>query len=361
MKILLSIFLLCALPAYGANFLGAVYNLPFKAECQGQLHYTNGMFVCSTAKEFNPAVSVHLPPTKGRMRIRDCNRDLTEDGNPDDFNTLTWNTGWFIFSKKNTKYTGNPTIKVGLRTQIDNDCPVFLSVVGENTGVQSGVLFLNINNKLENFAEYQCGPGPWSNMSKPTTKGYPNAVSEGGLGVCSAFEGARVSIRLPNSPKIGVLRLIGNSCGILKEYKFTEGWNDIFTFDLPQGPCVLNIQLITGDVKLAKLYLLGNQITKSEIDSPTMIKDGTSLRVFKPLGASIVMTQIYDLNGNAVFRSGPRTEDNYKVDPGNLGAGITKWASKLKVCHSAFSEESNSMGNICYDLDTMTIIPFTFN
>jgi hypothetical protein len=80
-----------------------------------------------------------------------------------------------------------------------------------------------------------------------------------------------------------------------------------------------------------------------------MVKDGDGVKVYKPLNASILSTEIYD--GTAViWRSGPRDQEYYTLNPNSDNIeGVRVWGDTQVMCHTAYSDVLNSTSIMCYN------------
>lgn len=330
-KLITLIFLLYSSLAFANS-----YNLPIQAQCNGQWNYAAGSFVCNQDANQTTQFKVKIPPTKGQIRVVNCNGDITADGNPDDFNTVTWKTGWWFWRRTHIIYAETPIIT--LPTNIANECAIVVSVTGENTGTQNAVLLYHTDPKLNDFMAYKCGESDWL----PTQKG---------VGSCHKLTGAIFSVKIPVSEP-SVVNLKG--CNLQKKIPVDKASNVIEEVVIQQDSCVLDVQKVTTSKdERSRFLLIGKDRTLQELDSPTMIAEGTSRRVIKPLSASLILTEYY-INNSITWRV-VKIDDNYLLKPDDDG-----WDANNITCHTAYFNTTGSISRSCYNMRTLQEVPQIF-
>ena len=317
---------------------GVTFSLPVKAACNGENITFVGGYICNQKVLTPLRIKVKLPPTKGRIRIADCNRDLTQDGNPDDFNSETWSTGFWFWRHHRILATDTP--EIFLYPPVDDNCPLEIGTYAEDAGEQAAVMFY-VRKGYKDFLRFRCA-------------GQPFTYTENGVAICKGLSGANIEFKsdLPGEPYIINIK----GCGIQAEYKTTY-----FTVKMPGKICTLDVQLVTETKDWrTRFFVMGQDRSLAEIDSPSMIRDGQLRRVFKPLNASVMSTEIYH-NGVILWKSEPHREDSYHLDSKvDTKKGLNYWPEGALACHTAYSEKTDSMSESCYDVNKSTKVPYVF-
>jgi hypothetical protein len=327
------IFLMCLLiPAVAY----AKFNLPIEVICNGKPLQGWGAVICAQ-KDPPTHLKVKIPPTKGQLRVTDCNSDLTSDGNPDDFNTQIERQGWWIFSRTVRVLSTTPLFSLPLRSY--DDCGITASVAGEKTGVQTAdVVF---DSKMDgDFVEMTCA-------NKKT--------SVDRVALCQALEGAELTFTPKNLQ--GTIIVIGTGCGVSAR---SEGSSPI-KLRVPSGRCVIDLSWVNLDSsKRSRVLVIGHPRSDQELDNPLMVREGSKRRIFKPIGAAIMSTEIYS-GDTILWRSGEREQDSYHIDPKEDNAsGLEEWPKGAIACHTAYSRTLQSISGSCYTLDSDREIPYLF-
>jgi hypothetical protein len=310
------------------------YDLAVQAMCNGKWEQANGVFVCNQKVLQQARIKLKIPPTRGQIRVVDCNKDLTADGNPDDFNTQIWRTGWWIFAKSVIVPSETPEIILPTTYPSSNDCAIVASVIGIDSGAHDAVFLYQSDTSLVDIFDYSCAGDA-----------YLKTVN--GMGKCRALEGASLTIKITPPSDAGVLNIVGDLCGIKYKIPYQTNNEIIQTIQIPRDVCPLDVQIVTKDKDLrSRFILVGKDRKKIAIDNPLMIQDGGKKRVFLPTNATVMSSEIY-YQDKVTWRSGPRKEDSYEI--GNAD-GI--------VCHSAWSLASFS--GSCWDFKTNQEVPYYF-
>lgn len=354
MRYLLAVFVLF----FSCGVKASSYDLPFEVLCDDVLVSAQGGLICpTTAAGSRLSLKVKIPPTRGQLRVLDCEQELTADGNPDDFNTVIEKTGWWLWRKTVRKLDATPVFPLPIKDY--TDCPVVISVTGEDAGVQTAALVLEPravtqSNVWRDFLHFSC-----DGDMRPTSKG---------VGFCRGFEGARVRVRLNEAPKSGKFFLVGTSCGINQVLDFDlirSGPSPLqVEFTMPEGICLLDAGLASeGKKTKSRVMLVGEDRGARKLDNPVMVLDGKDRRVYKPQGAKMVATEIY-LGQQILWRSGVRKDESFVIRPGEDNGDAYKssgkWPQDSVSCHTAYTDVFDSMSGSCYDLNTMREVPYFF-
>lgn len=333
-------------------------NLPTKFFCNGEWHYNLGGGICHDEEAFQAKVKIKIPPTKGQFRAVNCERELTKDGNPDDFNTAVWKTGWWLWQKTVILPSETPEVRFPL-DRTDN-CPISMSLAALKTGVQSSIVFYEKNKEVDGkdfnygyFADYSCAKSDWVPMTGK------NPGSSGvGVGFCRALTDATLKFRI-NKP--GITEVIGSQCEIIAKLDSNTA-GEIITVKVPKDFCVIDLsnQNLEG-FERARFFVIGVKRDKREIDSPTQFKDGDKRRVVKPIGTDFIHTEIYE-DGKRVWSSGEREDNTYHLDPTiDNKSGYNTWQPNTFACHTAYNAQYDSVSGSCYNLKTNEEVPYFFN
>lgn len=360
------------LTACGAQAIS--YDLPIDVSCGDGTISGVGAIICPSLPEGVIRLKVKVPPTKGQMRILDCEQELTADGNPDDFNMQIEKKGWWLWRK--TVRILDKTPEVWLPNKDYTDCPIIVSVTGEGAGVHTAAIVYEPR-KRHDFVNLECSGG--------------EVHRNQGTGTCRTFEGARIRFSLtPDAEMAGKSHLfvVGTGCGI-NEKRSLENFTPI-EIDMPRGLCIVDVGMVVDgarfireagvsftvpewppvrtltdkDLKLKSRFLLiGEDRSARKLDNPVMVREKDSVRVYKPQGATMVATEIY-LKERVLWRSGVRKDESYVLRPsednGEQYRSSGKWPSGTVACHTAYTDKFNSMSTSCYDLNTLREMPYFF-
>lgn len=347
------------------------FDLPIKVWCNDEWSISEGVFLCNQVTNKPLLLKIKIPPTKGSFRVVNCNRDLTVDGNPDDFDSQIWKSGWWIFSKVVRVFAETPQIIVPLEEMRKSDCPIVVSEYAEYAGGHNAVL-LNVEDKrLADFLEYSCAGKPF--ISTGSTRG----VSGLGLGVCRGLVGAEVLVRLKAKENTAVV-ISGSKCEIFEQYRLKVGESFSVRFDLSKGVCPVTVEAMALKKTVRSVFLfVGIPRENYMIDSPLLVKDGNMRRAILPISASMLSVEIYK-GEKIVWRSGRKDASFSFNDNSNSGSGSSSsteggWSDRGEVesvsadfsglvgCLTGYSRDSNSMSGACYDLSTMKELSYFFN
>lgn len=327
------------------------FDLPVQISCGEQGGFFHGAAVCSIPWGSPVRLKVKTPPTRGQLRVVDCDQVLTKDGNPDDFNMVIDKVGFWLWQRRVIRIDSPPEFVFPLRNF--NDCPAVVSVAGQNAGVQSAIILIDhrfhtSKPTLHDYLTFSCS-GPFEKTS-------------GGLGVCKGLEGGRFSVKPTVPQPSGTMFLVGSSCGITRTMDLSKDKEaEVY---LPNGSCILDVGMVVDQKKYKSRFLLiGEDRTARKIDSPIMIKERDGRRVYRPQGANMTSTEIYH-EGGVLWRSGVRDQDSYTIDPDKDNAEPYKskgiWPRGAIACHTAYAEDIDSIGGSCYDLNTLVEKPYFF-
>lgn len=306
------------------------FNLPVEVVCNGKPLRGMGGVICAQA-EPPSSLKVKLPPTRGQLRVTDCDQDLTLDGNPDDFNTQIERQGWWIFARTVRVLSETPTFPLPRKSY--DDCGLTVSVVGENTGVQTADVIFDTRVQGA-FAVMTCG-GVVSKVDK--------------VGVCRALEGAR--LEFGTSEQKGTMVVIGSSCRVSSQIDLSARRS--VALQVPEGRCVIDLGWVNGQVQQrSRVLVLGQSRESRELDNPLMVRDGDKRRVYKPIGASLTSTEIYQ-EDKVLWRSGSRDDDSYSFEDKG-------WPPGSIACHTSYSQALQSISGSCYNLDSDKEVPYFF-
>ena len=323
------------------------YDLPIEASCGGRTTQSTGGFVCAYNKALTfteRTLKVKIPPTRGQIRIIDCEQELTEDGNPDDFNHQIEKSGWWLWKKTVRVLSETPSFKLPLKDY--KDCPVVISVAGEDAGVQVAAIVFEPKALYNPWnIDYRCGQ--------------TDATVNGSVGICKAFEGAIVTFE--SNMKDREFHAIGTACGVN-----AESQNGRLQFAMPEGVCLVDMGRLSADGETTwrtRFLFLGQDRAARKLDNPTMVFQRGGVRVYKPQGARIISSEIY-LKDKIIWRSGSRNDDSYFLAPDKDNSGkykeSGKWPDGSIVCHTAYTNEFDSMSGSCYDIKSHREVPYFF-
>jgi len=326
------------------------FNLPTKFLCNGKWNHNLGGGICHDTLASSAKVKIKIPPTKGQFRAVNCERELTKDGNPDDFNTATWKSGWWLWQKTIILPSKTPEISFPLENQ--DNCPISMSLAAMKTGVQSAIVLYEKKKEYANFLDYSCANGEWI----PVGKEVPGA-SGNGTGFCRVLEKSSVRLRLNAT---GITEIVSSTCQLTAKDEDTKV-GTIIRFEIPSGLCIIDVSNQTlAKYQRARIVVYGLRRDKREIDNPTQFADGTKKRVVRPIGTDFMHSEIYS-NGVRVWSSGERTDDVYHLDPAvDNGEGLKAYTASQVACHTAYSATYESVSGSCYNLMSNTEVPYMF-
>jgi hypothetical protein len=340
---------LVSLASFSAK--GQSYDLPFELDCKSSKSLHSGVAACSLPWGSLMKLKIKIPPTRGQLRVVDCDQVLTNGGNPDDFNMIIEASGFWLWQRRVIRLDNPPEFVFPLRNF--NDCPIVVSVAGEKAGIQTGIIladhrFHEKPPQLHDYLKFSCA-GPIQETS-------------GGLAVCKGLEGSRFFVSLKQPEKEGTMFLVGTGCGITRTVNLAES-NTAEIF-LPSGSCVLDVGVVVRQMKLkTRFMLLGIERTIRKIDDPVMSQEGSNRRVYMPQGANLASTEIY-FGNTVLWRSGIRMDSSYVIRPnadnGEPYRSQDKWPDGAIACNTAYAEDIDSVSGTCYDLRTMVEKPYTF-
>lgn len=199
------------------------FTLPIKVLCDGAWQIAFGASLCSTPVE---AIKVKIPPTQGIIRVMDCNRDLTKDGNPDEFNQQTWKEGWWIFSREKRVLTDTPMIPL---RNADPSCPIVVSLAESSSAAHSAVIAWHDATQPGLFGSLFCGGEPVEIVN--------------GTAVCKARPGTKLRVNIAGNDA-GKGKSIYNfaGCGVKAKRRVPDELA-VVELSTPAKPCQM---LVTG-------------------------------------------------------------------------------------------------------------------
>lgn len=343
--LLLLMFTSCV-SARSQGFEG-LYDLPLKIECNGKTHLSFGGFICSKDKSESSMMQFKIPPTRGVYRVMNCNRDLTRDETPDDFDTQIWRKGFWIFGRTVRKYAQTPKIEIPFDVLRRNGCPISITMFAEKAGSHQATVIVESDDRFENFAEYSC-----------KGKGYLGfgTITEGssgrGVAFCRGLVGSDFRLRY-YAKEAAILNIAGSSCGIAENHKIQSGEVRDVLIPLRKGSCPLIFELILDEKRIYRsmALLIGESRKAYSIDTPFLVPDGDQRKVIVPLFTSMVSMEIYN-KGKIIWRSGARkssfTVNNSEFPKGSIG------------CITAYSEKKNSQQGACFDIHSVKELSYDF-
>ena len=321
------------------------YDLAVQAMCNGQWEQARGIFVCNQKALQQARIKLKIPPTRGQMRVVDCNKDLTADGNPDDFNTQIWKSGWWVFAKSVIIPSDTPEIALPTTYPASNDCIIVASVVGIDAGVQNAVFLYQSDKFLVDMFDYSCA-------------GNDFLKTVNGVGKCKALEGSSFTIRVTPPANIGTVNIEGSLCGIRDKITFVSKDPITISIKVPKNVCPVDVQMVTKDKDMRSRFILAGEDRKRiGLDNPLMIQDGDGKRIFMPITGTVMSTEFY-YQDKVVWRSGFRKDDSYRLVP-DKDSWTSGWPDGTVACHSAWSTV-NAFSGSCWDLKTNREIPYYF-
>lgn len=316
---IVTLLMLVPFMAFGAS--QGPFNLYTKVSCNGKEFFAQGGIICAQDPALASSMKIKIPPTRGQLRVTDCDKDLTVDGNPDDFNTVTYREGFWIFGREVRKLSNTPGFPLPAKNR--KDCAIAAAVFGDEAGLQVAAI-IQEPKTLDHIADLPC------------------QEASTGLYTCKGLAGSRLAVK-PLSA--GTLIVLGSGCGI--NLRSTSSVDIV----IPEGACVVSMSLVTAKQTLSsRMLLLGAAREKRELDSPIVLKDGDEVRVIKPLSATAMTSEVYQ-GETIIWRSGQKKDDSYKMDMP---------ANGTIMCHTAWSQELNSVSGICYNSGTFTEVPYQF-
>lgn len=325
-----------------------VYNMPYKMKCAGEWHTVNGLIVCKEKALAYPKIKYKLPPVPGKLRVVDCERELTADGNPDDFNTVEWMQGWWIFARRIIRLTETPEVTLGFRNSNLTNCPVVSSISGVGTGTQTGVMVFDIKSNRSKELLYRCGRQGDPHMFGDTTSLVVGDGENSGIGACQVLSGNKIRVTWDRNLHPAVLNVAAISCGIADQKNYLKEDLPGHDITVQHGICVYDMSLVTSSgTKKVRLVTLGDSGGRSELDNPVVVRqDGRKFRVVKPLGADIYNTEIYRGN-RVIWRSEKRDSKSFHIDRED----DVKWEEGDLICTTAYRDADGSMGKSCYRVE----------
>jgi len=329
-----------------------VYNQPFKIKCAGQWYNAKGLIVCKEKALAYPTLKFKLPPVPGKLRVVDCERELTEDGNPDDFNTVEWKQGWWIFARRIIRLTDTPEVRLGFRNANLTNCPVVSSISGVGTGTQSGVMVFDIKSNRGNKMMYSCGrQSPFHKFGDTTDLVVGDGVFSG-IGACQVLSGNKVRLAWDKSLLPASLSIAAINCGIADMRNFQVGEEPFYNITVQKGICAYDMSLVTTEgVTRYRLITLGDSGGRSELDNPVVVfQDRRKIRVIKPLGADLYNTEIYR-GDKIVWKSEQRDSKSFHIDKED----DVDWQNGDRVCTTAYRDSDGSMGRSCYVVENTVL------
>lgn len=307
----------------------ANYNLVYQTLCR-DTQYFSGASVCSSGDSID--LKIKIPPVRGQLRVMDCNKDLTNSGTPNDFNTITWRTGFWLWQRKIIQLSNTPLITIKAPQK---NCPITVSVTGEETGTQNAVILNEPRDSFQDFSQLSCAGDEF----KPTRQG---------LASCIGLSGANFKIKVSPEP---LTKYIVDVVGCGYQEKLTS---QTFVGQLKDRACVMDTMITYMSEKnpvimKSRFLMVGRDRAMQELDKPIIVRDADKLRTFKPLGASIYSMEVY-LNGQILWRSGPRTDETFWA---------TEQPTNSKLCVSAYSK-SGAFSGACFDSKSLVELPYEF-
>jgi len=210
-------------------------------------------------------------------------------------------------------------------------------VVGENTGTQTAdVIF---EGRMQGaFTLMRCG-GEFVRVDK--------------IGMCKALAGGELTFSSPEMK--GTMFAIGSSCAIAEQADLSLG--QTIKLQVPTGRCVIDLAWVNGSAsQKSRVLILGQDREARELDNPLMVRDGGSRRIYKPIGANLTSTEIYQ-GERVVWRSGVRDQDSYTISSDKDGG---PWGADYIACHTAYSQALQSISGSCYNLSSDKEVPYFF-
>lgn len=336
-------------------------NIPFllflQVFCNNQWMQSRGAFVCQQAEPSIVRVKVKIPLTKGQFSARDCDGEITEDGNVDDFNTETVKEGVLWWARKRVIYSRTPEFQFKRGLQ-HNNCAVALGLAAEKAGVQQALIVVNTGKVNPLHIRYTCGQKNYSTLEASPYSNGP------GTGACIAFSDAEFKSRVYVEEQFGILNIVSSSCLVAKKIVYGKGRIEpeiddqgrkylTFNHRLKYGACPTTFELKDGmlPAKSANILMIGNDRQGTGLDTPTLIKlSEGSYKVIKPLTSTMVFVELYK-NQDFVWRSDVKELDfDFSWDK----------SKPALACVSAYSS-ANAMEGSCYELPSMKEVPYTFN
>lgn len=353
--ILIMVFLVCP------RALGQAvpHVLPIKGTCGvdvlGNPIWKSGIggLVCKQKAGLATSIKFKLPPTRGKFRAVNCDRELTDNGNPDDFNTILDSSGSLFWRKQWVRQDTTPIFTTKPLQPDDNDCPMAVSLSAEDTGIQKAVFMYHIipasGDDLTLKVKMKCA-SEWSDVD--------------GMGMCRALSGSQVNFKIPVIKDKAVINIVGAACDefqklvIKPEDVVKEGGLSYVpaAVDLRIGACPLQIQVKTvgaGAIveQNAKVLLIGHPRERDELDSPVITGDSKRINVAKPINAGVMALEVYR-GGKIAWRSPKYTEDRFI-------SGTDIDLKDATVCATAYNT-SSSMSYSCFDTKLLKEVPYGF-
>lgn len=340
---LLLLFLAVVIPFLSSiSFAQDNFDLPIKTKCNEQWTVSQGVFLCNQKQSQSLFLKIKIPPTKGSFRVVNCNRDLTNDGNPDDFDSQIWKEGWWIFSRTVRVFAETPQITVPVEETRKDDCPIVITQYADYAGGHSAVLYSAEDKRLADILEYSCAGRAFI----PT-----GGVSGAGMGSCRAITGAELQIRfIAKEPT--VLILSGSKCHVFEKHELKAQEQSLSKIKVSKGVCPVTVEAKSlNSVQRSVFMVVGYPREEFSIDSPFLFAEGSKRRAVCPMTATMLSVEVY--NGEKIIWRSGRKESTFEFETKDFPANSI-------ACLTAYAEDSNSMSGSCFELGSMKELPYNF-
>lgn len=322
-----------------------MFTLPVLASCGSALTFAMGTLICTQPTE-NPSIKIKVPPTDGQFRAVDCQKDLTEDGTPDDFNFEKFRRGFWLWRKNLVKISETPAFAIG---SVRNNCPVIISLASRDTGTQQAAIFFQSGLSLD--FQYEC-----NGIVRESYLKDPNRVGSF-AGYCRSFVGTEHKVRVKPFNQRWVLNASGPSCNFL----FKASWDKVgakpeFTVPVKDGFCPIFFELkemVDDKIQIKKGFFVseGQPSDYKPIDSANFVKDGDTIKIIPPMFANLMWADA--INAGQIVWQGDKNNGVIEVNSG-------KFLMNTKLCASSYSNEFSSASFECIDPQSMKRVPYEF-
>jgi len=284
--------------------------LPLSGYCNGEF-FANSLYACNTKEPVK--VEVHIPPVEGKIRGVNCNREITQGGNPDDFHISEERKGFLFWKHTYIRVTENPFYTLAPTPT----CPTILTTISKELGVDSGALFMYNLRDLPPDTEYSCAG--------------ETRVTKDGVGYCTLLRGAEFTIPAPRDDEMREFYAVSHSCGINKKDNSEEL---VLSLDHP-GFCSLAVMY--SSLEAMYEYRFAFRVLPRDsvgIDDTSVERKGGSFEVRAPLDSKVLQVEHWE--GGKLIRRSPQIKDKKFSTP------ISE-----KTCFFAYGYNTSS--HICYN------------
>lgn len=322
-----------------------MFSLPILSTCGNASVFAMGALICTQPTQ-NASVKIKVPPTDGQFRAVDCQKDLTEDGTPDDFNFEKFRKGFWLWRKTLVKISETPSFSF---SNPRNNCPVIVSVASRDTGTQQAAIFFQSNLSLD--FQYEC-----NGVTKESYLTDPNRVGSF-AGYCRSFVGTEHKVRVKPFNQRWVLNAVGPSCNFLFKASWDiTGAKPEFTVPVKDGFCPISFELkelVNEKIQIKKGFFVseGQPSSYKPIDSANFVKDDGQIKIIPPMFANLMWANAIT-SGQVVWQGDKNN--------GVIEVSSDRFLMNTKLCAASYSNELGSESFECVDPQSMKRVPYEF-